>query len=757
MHSLGDRPYRILGLELDPSQRMLRRDGEAVVLRPRTFDLLLYLVERRQRVVLKRELLDALWPGLSVTENSIERCINEARKALGDDSRDPRFIRTVSKSGYQFIGPVEEPGTDTEVVEQITSVQVEIEVPEPLPSPPARRTGRRLLAALAAASLAIAAAGFWWIKSSPARMEAIVVMPFENASGTQELDWLREGLADMVIANFSRAPGWNVIGRQFIAGRLQSRDTVSFDRAIAVSRGIGAGTVLLGSFARLGGQVSVTVQVYGVPDGRLRAGGSFVAGEPGQILTHIDLLSQRTMRTLGLPARAADSLAAISSVMTGNIEAYRNYSLGMEKAEGLHASDALQYFQRAVQLDAQFAMAHARIGYTYAVSWGRPSEGKPHLETAFRMSNRLTARDRLHIAAWYALACHDYAAAIKGFRELLSLYPHDVETYVRLGSLLSGERQFGEAVGVLQKGLVLDPSSTAGWNVLSSVHSRAGRQADAVAAGLRYTSLAPAEPNAWDTLGMAYHADGQLGQADQSYRRALELKKDFEVALIHLANLKYQQGRYREALAHGKEFLNLVSTPAGQSRAHVLIGLTLHRMGRLEEARRSAQVQMQLMSGHGAELLLEMGDFGKAAELLRRPPDVNARGRRLEGRTGLYENGRVALANGDRERALTLLRSVLAEPPAYHATEWREDCLAEAYMQLGMLSEAIEEYQRALMKYPALARMRYRLALAYQQLGKTGYARADFHRFLKEWNQADADAPEVIDARRRLGIAPGPF
>jgi DNA-binding winged helix-turn-helix (wHTH) protein len=107
LNKLEEKLYRIGQVEVDAGQRTVRRDGGTIQPRTRTFGVLIYLIDRRDRVVSRQELLEALWPGTKVTDNSIMQCINEVRRALGDDTRNPRFIRTVAKAGYQFIGPVE--------------------------------------------------------------------------------------------------------------------------------------------------------------------------------------------------------------------------------------------------------------------------------------------------------------------------------------------------------------------------------------------------------------------------------------------------------------------------------------------------------------------------------------------------------------------------------------------------------------------------------------------------------------------------
>jgi len=92
--------------ELDPARRELRVEGKAKSLQPQVFDLLLYLIENRERVVPKRELLDALWPDTIVTESSIQRAVSLARSALGE--RGPALIQTFPRQGYRFVGELGE-------------------------------------------------------------------------------------------------------------------------------------------------------------------------------------------------------------------------------------------------------------------------------------------------------------------------------------------------------------------------------------------------------------------------------------------------------------------------------------------------------------------------------------------------------------------------------------------------------------------------------------------------------------------------
>lgn len=108
MNSQNHRIYRLDGIEIDTAQACLKRDGNEQHLRQQAFQVLIYLLENPQRLITKNELIEAIWQDTAVTDNALEQCLAEIRKVLGDDSRNPRFIKTVPRAGYRFIGPLEE-------------------------------------------------------------------------------------------------------------------------------------------------------------------------------------------------------------------------------------------------------------------------------------------------------------------------------------------------------------------------------------------------------------------------------------------------------------------------------------------------------------------------------------------------------------------------------------------------------------------------------------------------------------------------
>ena len=93
---------------LDPDRRELTRHAEAVAIGPKVFDLLLYLIQNREHVVSKDDLLDAVWSGRIVSESTLTSHINAVRKAIGDSGEEQRLVRTIARKGFRFVGEVRE-------------------------------------------------------------------------------------------------------------------------------------------------------------------------------------------------------------------------------------------------------------------------------------------------------------------------------------------------------------------------------------------------------------------------------------------------------------------------------------------------------------------------------------------------------------------------------------------------------------------------------------------------------------------------
>src|SRR6202035_4199089 len=113
-----------------------------------------------------------------------------------------------------------------------------------------------------------------------------------------------------------------------------------------------------------------------------------------------------------------------------------------------------------------FAMAYARIGYAYSVTDFLPEKGRPFLAKAIQLSDHLTAKDRLYVTAWYAIAGKDYPGAIRTLQQIVDWYPLETEAYTRLARLLYREERPQETMAVVRRGLAMDTEYGDLYNVL---------------------------------------------------------------------------------------------------------------------------------------------------------------------------------------------------------------------------------------------------------------------------------------------------
>ena len=805
MSKLGDRIYRFADVEVNPARGCLMRGGQQQYLRQKTFQVLLYLLQERHRLVTKDELIEQVWEGRAVTDDALVKCISDIRKALGDDSHHPQFVKTLPKVGYHFIGSVEEcwwkeralsaaaPGQHTLEIEEVTSIEVEEKIEEDeaesrnllsesrsLISSPSHLTlsrHRRALTLAFGVMLVLALAFYFGQQRRSAERvttdvvlprlqgkKPLVVMYFENQSGDRELNWLREGLADMLITDLARSKHLSVLSRQQMHLLLErigqaGAEKIRLDEALALGRRSQAEAVALGSFAKLGEKMWINVQLYDAAGGQVLASESLVADKADQILSQMDLLSLKLASHLGAAPAEDETKLALASIMTNSLEAYRYYSLALEQAQMFQFQETIEMLEKAIALDPQFAMAHARIGYVYAVRMGQGEKAIPYLEKAFRLSDRLTEKDKLYINAWYANAKHDALTAIESYQKMLVNYPLEVEAYQRLGWLLISQEKFDEARLAVKHGLVIDAEAKDLYNGLGTSYAQQGKYDEAIAAYQHYVRLAPSDPNALDSLGAGHQMFGRYEEAIAAYQRALALNPESRVAIIHLGNTYFQQGRYQAAIEQYQRYIQVARDDKTRGRGYEYLAhvyLKKGDLGRAEAAARQATQCYKQAAWVSLPIAVARGDR-RAVEKLK--PELLASLSQAElaerGYLRIYYHclGYVAQTSGHAEEAIKYFKEAVRHQPVYWNFDLLEDCLANAYLEFGWLNEAIAEYERLLRFNPNYPLAHYHLGQAYERQGKWEQARAAYQRFLEIWKDADRELPVVVQAKERLAAS----
>jgi tetratricopeptide (TPR) repeat protein/DNA-binding winged helix-turn-helix (wHTH) protein len=762
--------YRIRDADIQVRQDLgclIGPDGQEVYLRPKTFQTLLFLLEQRHRVVSKDEIVTRVWPDTAVTDDGLVQCIVEIRRVLGDDARQGRFVRTLPKSGYRFVGDVEVVTPD----EGTTAPEVEPDVPvAPIAVPPARpRFSARsltLAAALMAVTIAIAAylsrdrgnAGATVtdaLASDEPHRSRVAVMFLENESRTPELGWLREGLPDMLVTGLSRSRELAVVDRQQLELLLDRvghtrGEKVDLAEAIKVAQRANLDHIIVGGFAKLGNTIRIDLRLHD-KTGRLVKTEGLTIDTPDDLLKQVDLLSWRLAQQFGEVAPVAPAPA---TMLTSNLEAYRFYSSGVTQANHYHNVEAIELLTKATELDSEFAMAYGRIGYAYGVTGGDIERARPYLIKAYQLSHRLNERDRLQVEAWSAIVHFDYAQASRTLAELIRRYPMEVEPYVRLGMILAGDQKYDEAIRTLQRGLAVDPESTDLWNRLGGVYGEAGKHSEGIAARQKYVALQPGEANAYDSLGLSFYSAGRYAESMQAFERALALNPDFDVIWVHVGNTYVHTGQYAKAEQAYRKYLAIASGDGERRRAHMTLALLAQRRGRVKEAASlMEQARPVLPFGVDVPIRIEAGEPLDTIEAsLRDPVHTPNRGSSGGDRVLHHAKGTIALKRGAAAEAIEHFRAALRERPIFWHLDWLDDGLGNAYLVLGRFEDAIKEYQQLLQRDPRDPLAHYRLAQAFEGMGRADLAKRTYEEFLRVWSNADPDLREVKEAKAKAGV-----
>lgn len=340
----NDLCYQFGPYHLDLSNRILTCNGEIISLTPKATEILIMLVKHAGQLVEKDELLARIWADTFVEEANLTQNIFVLRRALGDDRTGPKYIETVARRGYRFVGPV------------------------------------RVFDPAQNGSSALAAS-----------IEPVVaVLPFVNSTGDRELEYLADGLTDNVINNLSRVSKLRVMSRSTVF-RYRSKDA---DPRLS-GRELGANVVLIGKINVQASGLTIGVELVDVTTGWQLWGESFDS-ENKDLLQIQEVITKQLLAALKLKltgeeerhvtARYTDNADAYQSYLEGRYHWSRYTKKGIEKA--------IQHFRRAIETDPNYALAYAAIVDCYlrlATNYLPPEHDTP---TPSEFSDRIDESDQ---------------------------------------------------------------------------------------------------------------------------------------------------------------------------------------------------------------------------------------------------------------------------------------------------------------------------------------------------------------------------
>jgi len=770
---------RFEDFELDPRAYQVRRSGRTLKLERIPMEVLLLLAERRGQLVTREEIIEKLW-GKDVfldTDNAINTAIRKIRQVLKDDPEQPRFVQTITGRGYRFIAPVTEPGTKEEAQEREGDSTRAARTGEAEPGAAPRKRWMLVVgAALAVAALAVA--GYLYFHRAPklTDKDTIVLANFANTTGDSVFDdALRQGLA----VQLEQSPFLSLISDERIQQTLKlmakpanTRLTPEVSREICERTASAA--VLDGSIASLGSQYVLTLRAKDCRSGDVLDEEQVQAAKKEDVLNALSQIASRFRTRIG------ESLATVKShdtplaeATTPSLEALKAYSVGWQVTFSSGSAAAVPFFQRAIEIDPNFASAYAALGRMYG-DIGESALSAKNISQAYQLRDRASDQEKFFISLNYDL---QVTGNLERAQQTCDLW---MQTYPRASfphSLLSGGvyPQLGKYDKSLEEASIaigIDPDFSIGYSILAS----------------------------------SYMALERNGEAEKILQRASERKldiPDFHVQRYILAFLKDDKmGMEREA-AESRE------KPRADDWMSNTEGFVAAYYGHLEEARKMSRRAADLarkLDRRETEALYETDAavrealFGNVSTARQRAGGALELSR---SRDVQYGTAFALALSGDSSRSQTLtddlsgrfpedtivrfaylpaLRALLAlnrSQPA-NAVELLQTAIpyeggtpisggSEAFLGVGSLypayvrglaylaarrgREAAAEFQKILdhrgivVSNPIGALAHLQLGRAYVMSGDIAGARAAYKDFLTLWKDADPDIPVLHQAK----------
>ena len=441
------RCYRAGACEVRPDERRVLVGGQPAVLGARAFDLLMCLIEHRDRVVTKDELMKWVWPGSVVEENNLTVHVSALRKLLG-----PQAVATVAGRGYRFAMALRETGAEAL-------------------DTPAAAAGR-----LNPAPAPVAASAPGDIELALPDKPSIAVLPFGNLGGDPEQEYFIDGVIEDIITELSRFRSLFVIARN---------STFSYKgKAVdvrTVAKELGVRYVVEGSIRRAANRIRVAAQLIDAP-----TGAQLWAEKYDRVLE--DIFAVQEELTQAIVAAIAPQIESfefqkLRSVRAGNLNAYelamraRDSARRADKeAEAVSHDDALRLATEAVAIDPGCGTALGTIAYLrWRQVWaGAATSVAEVIEAGLAAARRAIATDSGdHVAhLWKGmllLYSGQHAAGLADLRRAHELNPNDALTLSLLGQYEAGAGDAQRGIRYATDALRLSPRDALRWSFFNSL------------------------------------------------------------------------------------------------------------------------------------------------------------------------------------------------------------------------------------------------------------------------------------------------
>jgi tetratricopeptide (TPR) repeat protein/predicted Ser/Thr protein kinase len=628
-----------------------------------------------------------------------------------------------------------------------------------------------LRAAAAAVTVVALAASIWWVTRPPATAPvdgpevSVLVGGVENRTGDPAYDDL---LPELLTTTLEQSRTIDVYPRSnlgYVLRRMQLDPATPVNEVVGreIAQREGLSAVLLQSITRLGDSLVLVVRAV-MPDGKLLASTQEALGSPTELPGRMDAVGKAMRQALGESAATVQTAAKLEEVTSKSLEAVQFYSRGRQRILAGDPRGSLVFLQRAIELDPEFAMAHASMGAAYT-NLLDPVRAEQHFKIAAAFAARAPEIEREKLLGDFAMIRRNYDAACPHYEVLSSMRPRDTSALLMLGYCSALKLDFTTAVSVTEKAHQVQPSTRSQINraliaFLSGNLQLAVDEAEAV------RKAVPGLVQAGYVAGKARLALGQFDQARAIYQSMVAQGGDAAVeGHMGLADVARSTGRQAAALTEWRQ-------------AH----MAATQIGNLSVATSAAaaEAELALLDGRQQEFRAAL------ARVTAIPPDVYLAYRvgRARARGGLFAEAAEAIKAIDALRTgpsrqhdalKALLRAEIAlarsQPAAaveeaqaavrFEASTVAHETLARAFIAHNRGADAVRSFEH-IVAHPAERCDSYDSPACFRNIEALYWVgrlkddagdRAGAEPFLKQFVSAWSGAPaqEMLnDAMKRL-------
>ena len=750
-------PFRV-----DPEKETVQRDGDAIPLQPKTFQVLLVLIRHNQEIVTKDDLMKAVWPDTFVEEANLSRNVFLLRKALGENPPEQRYIITVPGRGYRLAENVRLVAEQQLNIVAAKHEKVEIQI--------AADRSWRWIAVAAIAVLALVGVTSRYLRSRNVLTEkdTVVLADFANSTGDPVFDGtLRQGLA----VALEQSPFLRLISDQRIHQTLglmgQSIEAhltpqIAHDICLRTQ----SAAYLTGSISGLGSRYVVGLKAVSCLSGDVLAEEQEIAHSKDETLGALDKAARR------LRARLGESLSTVQKfdtpleqATTPSLQALQAFTLGRKmqiaRNDGIAA---IPFYQRALRFDPNFAMAYGALGTVY---WnlGEYLLGEQNGRKAFELRSSASEPERLYIeSSYYVFVTGDLEKARQIYETWTQIYPRDSTPRIRLWHIYFQEGRYEAALPQIRAAIQLDP-----WKPVTAM--------DLVSTLIVLDRLHDARNAAQQAIGGGLDSPYMhLGLYRLAFLEndTLEMKRQAELAAGRPdpeAKMLEQQARTAAYYGHLKESRNIWrrAMESAMRADESELAANYEAQGVLQEALfdNISQVRLRSKAAVGTPTG-KIPQFARALNLAFAGDSIRAQlladdlAERYPTDTLVQFNllptirAQIALSRHDPSKAIDLLQPAVPYESSNHLW-WGflgpVYVRGEAYLMANKGTEAANEFQKILNQRGIVGNSPTG-ALAYLQLGRAyvlmrenAKAKSAYQEFLTLWKEADTDIPILKRAK----------